>query len=111
MEYLTEANITTAAYSHHLMLVQFGNELCPACITMMNTLEMLERKIKKNRIIFAHVDIDESPLLEQKYNITCAPTLIIVKENKIVGRHVGQMTNRETRKFILDAIVANQSRL
>lgn len=110
MQVLNESTFVQEVVSKPLMLIQFGSEFCPACIRMKGILEGLEQRIKQNRIIFAQVDIDDNPTLEEQFEIECAPTLIVVKEGVIVGRHEGQMSDKETRKFVMKSIASNQNR-
>jgi thioredoxin 1 len=46
----------------------------------------------RGRARFFRLDIDESPLIAEKYRVRSLPTVMIFKNGQKVGEHVGLMT-------------------
>ena len=107
---LTESNFLTEARNHQLLLVEFRSELCPPCIRMDTIMEGLEQKIKGGRIAFATIDIDEYPILEEQFQVESTPTIMLIADSKIIGRHEGHLYENQLRKFISQSIKGYQNR-
>lgn len=106
---LTESNFLEKSKNIDLLLVEFKSELCAPCIRQTVVLEELEKSIKDNRITFAEVDIDDDPVLEEKFKIEATPTLVLITDGKIVGRHEGHLNKRKLKKFVKESITEYRS--
>jgi len=111
MKVITESNFLTVAQQSNLLLVEFKAELCAPCIRQDVVLERLEERVKDGRITFGEVDIDNHPILEAKFEIEATPTLILIKEGKIIGRHEGSLSEPKLKTFIQTSIKEFQNRL
>jgi len=101
---LNESNFISQVKQTPLILVEFYAEWCVPCMRMGKVLEKLDHQIKNDSLILAKVDIDECQRLDKKMNIENTPTLILVKDSKIIGRMEGFKPLHEVRRFVVDAI-------
>jgi thioredoxin 1 len=101
---LTE-NIFDSELKGKYCLVNFGNETCYPCALMKQNLTKLESRIRAGaKIQFGYVDIDNCPLLEDKYDIENYPTLILFRDGVEVGRREGNKRPEEIVKFIAECL-------
>ncbi len=74
---------------HRPLLVFFSSERSGPARRMESLLAHLARK-ERDRLRVMHVDIDRNPEVGQKFRITTVPTLVLVKQKKVVGRIDGR---------------------
>jgi len=58
----------------------------------------------KEKVKFAKVNVDQSPVIAQKYGVMSIPTVIIFKEGKEVERQVGFSGKEGYIKLITEAL-------
>jgi thioredoxin len=98
---LTEATFDeTLATTDELLLVDFWAPWCGPCRAISPVLEALERD-EAGRLRVAKVNVDEEPALAGRYEIRSIPTILFVKEGRVVDTVVGAVTRAS-----LDAKVA-----
>src|SRR3982075_3924151 len=98
---LTEATFDeTLAITDELLLVDFWAPWCGPCRAISPVLEALERD-EAGRLRVAKVNVDEEPALAGRYEIRSIPTILFVKEGRVVDTVVGAVT-----RATLDAKVA-----
>lgn len=71
------------------LLVFFSSEKSGPARRMESLLAHLARK-ERERLRVMHVDVDRNPEVGQRFKITTVPTLVLVKEKKVVGRIDGR---------------------
>jgi thioredoxin 1 len=71
------------------LLVFFSSERSGPARRMESLLAHLARK-ERDRLRVMHVDVDRNPEIGQRFKITMVPTLVLVKEKKVVGRIDGR---------------------
>ena len=71
------------------LLVFFTSQRSGPARRMESLLAHLARK-ERDRLRVMHVDLDRNPEVGQKFRITTVPTLVLVKEKKVVGRIDGR---------------------
>lgn len=86
---LTDENFNkTIEDAEVLVMVDFFAEWCNPCSVLSPILEKVEEGFKE-RIIFAKVNIDKTPLTAQKFGIDQIPSVIIFKKGKPVSGFIG----------------------
>jgi thioredoxin 1 len=75
-------------------LLDFSAVWCGPCKALAPVVEKLADELKgKARV--GKLDIDDSPVVASKFGIRGVPTVLVFKEGKVSGTHVG-VTNKET---------------
>jgi thioredoxin len=86
---LTESTFDeTLATTEELLLVDFWAPWCGPCRAISPVLEALERD-EAGRVKLAKVNVDEEPALAARYEIRSIPTILLVKNGRIVDTIVG----------------------
>jgi len=90
MTKVTEENFGDTVEKHDgLVLLYFWAEWCFACLELSPVLEEMAPTYR-NRIQFCKVEIDENPVLVEKYVPDRSfPCLVILKNGKVLGRKYG----------------------
>jgi thioredoxin 1 len=101
--HLTEQNFDeTLAAESGLMMVDFWAEWCGPCRQIAPVLEGLARE-SAGKVTLAKVNVDENHALAARYGIRSIPTVLFVKQGKVVGDVVGAMPKDHFKKK-LDAL-------
>jgi thioredoxin 1 len=103
-ESITESNIDSKlASSNKLFLLDFWNESCVVCKRIAPMLEDLAETYA-DKLIFAKINADENPAIVDRFNIRGLPTLLFIKEGKILEKVSGVKMKSELSKIIADNI-------
>lgn len=81
------------------MLVFFRSQRSGPARRMESLLSHLERK-ERSRLRVLWVDIDERPELGVKFKVTSVPTLLLVKEKKVVARLPGRASAPKIERML-----------
>src|SRR5687767_14756869 len=68
-------------------LVEFGGTWCPPCRAMEPTLAALARD--RPDVAVVTVNVDDNPVVTQRYGVRSLPTLIVFQGGRPVGQLVG----------------------
>jgi thioredoxin len=87
--HLTEDNFdATISRETGVMMVDFWAEWCGPCRAIAPVLEDLARE-SAGKVTLAKVNVDENPGLAARYGIRSIPTILFVKQGKVVDRVIG----------------------
>lgn len=84
-----------------LYAVKFWATWCGPCKRMEPTLHQLESEFTS--INFISIDVDQVPILAQKYRIKMLPTLLVLKDGQEVNRVTGLSLIEPLRKIFREA--------
>ena len=76
------------------VLIDFWATWCGPCKMMTPVVEELATE-KEGTIKVCKVNVDDEPVLAQKFNIMSIPTFGAIKEGKVVGTSVGVQTKQQ----------------
>ena len=97
---LTDNNIdSTLASSEKLFLLDFWNDGCMVCKRIAPMLEDLAEKYA-DKLIFAKINTDENPAIVERFTIKGLPTLLFIKEGKLLERLTGVAMKSTLTKII-----------
>lgn len=85
------------------VLIDFWAEWCGPCRMVAPILDKLAKEFA-GQVRIAKVDVDANPMLSQQFQIQSIPTLMFVKEGKIVGRSAGAAPEPALRDVIQQLI-------
>ena len=100
VQHVTDADFEKSVLqSQKPTLVDFWAPWCGPCRIIGPIVEELAPQYQ-GRATMAKVNVDDNPLIAQRFGITSIPTLMIFKGGKLVDRAVGAMPKGELQKFI-----------
>ncbi len=85
------------------VLVDYWAEWCGPCKMISPILEEVAEELN-NKITIVKINVDENSETPAKYGIRGIPTLMLFKNGKSVGTHVGALSKTDLLKFIENSI-------
>ncbi len=96
--HLTEQNFDEALVANQgVMMVDFWAEWCGPCRAIAPVLDELVRA-SGGRVSLAKVNVDENPGLAARYGIRSIPTILFVKDGKVVDQVIGAVPKAQLQK-------------
>lgn len=93
--HLTEQTFDEArATAEGVWMVDFWAPWCPPCRAIAPVLEGLALA-SKGHVTLAKVNVDEQPVLAARYGIRSIPTILFVKDGKVVDQAIGAVPKAE----------------
>jgi len=84
-------------------VVDFWAEWCGPCKLVGPIIDELSHEYEGKAII-GKLDVDNNPQVSMQFGIRSIPTLLFIKDGKVVDKHVGTAT-KATLKQKLDALI------
>ncbi len=86
------------------VLVDFFAEWCGPCKAMAPALDQVADALKDSLTV-VKVDVEQNPVITQKYNIRAMPTLMLFRNGEVAAQHVGALTQRASlEKWVTTSI-------
>ena len=96
----TDANFKSKVLSSNkLTLVDFWAEWCGPCRAVGPVVEDLAKEYN-GKVNIGKLNVDENPNTCQRYNITSIPTILFIKNGKVVDKLVGAHPRKQLVKKI-----------
>jgi thioredoxin 1 len=95
----------TLATTEGLLLVDFWAQWCGPCRAIAPMLDALVSE-SAGRVKLAKVNVDEEPALAGRYEIRSIPTILMVKDGRIVDRVVGAVPRATLDAKVQKALAA-----
>lgn len=86
------------------VLIDFWASWCGPCRMQSPAVEELGEELGGSAVV-AKLNVDENPELAAQFSVMSIPTLVIVKDRKVVRRRVG-VTPKETLRSMLSSVGA-----
>jgi len=87
--HLTEQTFDETLSTHEgVLMVDFWAEWCGPCRAIAPVLDDLVRE-SSGRVSLAKVNVDENPGLAARYGVRSIPTILLVKQGKVVDQVIG----------------------
>lgn len=88
MENTNKVNFEAAVENNHLVLVDFYATWCGPCKMMAPIIEDLNKELE-GKVKVLKVDVDQEFELARKFQISAIPTLVLIKDGKVVSKTMG----------------------
>lgn len=103
--HVTSENFETEVLqSEKPVLVDFWASWCGPCKMVAPVLEELVEEITDVKIV--KVNVDQQPDLAQKFQIMSIPTMVLIKEGKVVDTTVGAQPKEDLVRFIHSSTIS-----
>ncbi|MFR9542504.1 MAG: thioredoxin [Rikenellaceae bacterium] len=84
-------NISELEASESLLVIDFGAEWCSPCKTLAPIIEELATEYDGKANI-CKCDVEENDAVSTKYGVRNLPTILFIKGEKVVDKHVGSIS-------------------
>ena len=87
-----------------VILVDFWAPWCGPCRMLGPVVEQLSEEMKTLK--FGKVNVDEQPELSEKFAVASIPTVLLLKNGKVIANRVGAATKETLKEWINSSIKA-----
>ena len=85
-----------------IKILDFYAEWCGPCKVMSPILDQIEDEL--DDVIIEKYDVEENEEIVEDYGIRSIPTLVFIKDDEIISKHVGSL-NKEKLLAIINKII------
>jgi len=89
--------------SDKIVMVDFWATWCKPCLMMAPIVKGIADEYD-SKIVVGKLDVDKNPVISQKYMITSIPTILFIKDGKVVDTSIGYVTEDYLKEKI-DALL------
>ncbi|MEM6534278.1 MAG: thioredoxin [Pseudomonadota bacterium] len=98
-EHITDDTFDEAIAGGKPVVVDFWAEWCGPCKQMAPHLDAVAEELADN-VTIAKLNVDDNPMAASKYGVRGLPTLILFKDGKVAGTHLGAMSKQRISDWI-----------
>lgn len=99
---LTKQNFQTEVQqSDKPVVIDVYATWCGPCKVMAPLFEELAKELG-DQYTFAKLNVDEAREIATEYRVTSVPTFLFIKNNKLVGKEIGNISKEDLRSRIED---------
>ncbi len=98
-EQITDETFDDAIAGDKPVVVDFWAEWCGPCKQMAPHLDAVAEELGEE-VKVAKLNVDDNPMAASKYGVRGLPTLILFKEGKVAGTHLGAMSKQRISEWI-----------
>jgi len=84
--------------------IKFGAQWCGPCKTVNVQIDKMKKEFES--INFISIDVDDNPELAKEYGISALPTVILIRDGKVVDKFIGAVKTEPMRKKFKDLLEA-----
>ncbi|HEY3054418.1 MAG TPA: thioredoxin [Thermoanaerobaculia bacterium] len=99
VQQITDADFEKTVQAGKPVFIDFWAPWCGPCRIIGPIVEELAPSYQGKAVI-GKVNVDDNPMIAQRFGVTSIPTLMMFKEGKLVDRAVGAMPKGELQRFI-----------
>lgn len=88
------------------VFVDFWAEWCGPCRMVSPIVDELSQEYE-NQISFVKINVDKNQDLAAKYNIFSIPTLMLLRNNQVVGQRAGASSKKALKDWIDENLKSN----
>ncbi len=92
------------------VLAEFMDVVSEPCVIMADLFADLAKEFAE-QFIFARIDINEQPMLRQRFKIENVPALLVFRDGQVIKTEVGQIQETEARGLLKDLGIYHESDL
>ena len=96
---LTDDDFKEALRAHPALVVDLWAEWCYPCKMIAPIVEELASEYR-GRVVFAELNVDESPGTAEAFDVMSIPTLLFFRNGKLADRIVGAMPKEPLKSWI-----------
>lgn len=101
---LTASNtLSTLIKSKKPVVIKFYAPWCKPCRNMTPKYKKAAQKFA-GKVMFAELNIDQHKSVASKYRVRSIPTLILFKNNKIIKRSTGSLSQKGIENFVTSGL-------
>ncbi len=92
---ITDKEVNLLLKDSKPLVIEVGAEWCAACKVLLPVVQSVAAKLS-DKINFAQIDLDDNPKdLQKRFGLEKIPSLLILKDNKVVSRYDGKVFSRK----------------